>query len=69
MRNLPYKYNQWTLYCREVRFKVGKKTGPVRTIYFFSIKKPRSGTPCDMPEGYKVVTNNRTGMPLLKKKC
>lgn len=58
----------WILYCREVRFKVGKETGPARTIYFFSKETPNSGTLCDMPDGYTIVTNKRTGMPLLKKK-
>jgi len=65
---MAYNHKGWTLYCREVRFKVGKKTGPARIIYFFSKRTPNSGTPCDMPQGYTIVYNKRTGMPLLKKK-
>ena len=44
------------------------KGGKVQTIYFFSARKPKSGKPCDLPKGYKVVENPRTGLPFLKKK-
>ncbi|MEM2934937.1 MAG: hypothetical protein QXF32_01045 [Candidatus Thermoplasmatota archaeon] len=55
---------KYTLYTRDVTLKGGKR----QTIYFFSATKPKSGRPCDMPPGYKVVENPRTGLPFLKKK-
>lgn len=59
---MVYKYQGWTLYKIEPNFKnIGK-----RTMYFFSKKKPKRGTLCDMPEGYKVGVNPRTGLPYLE---
>ncbi|HHF56604.1 MAG TPA: hypothetical protein ENL42_06830 [Thermoplasmatales archaeon] len=55
---------KYKLYTRDVKLKGGK----VQTIYFFSARKPKSGKPCDLPKGYKVVENPRTGLPFLKKK-
>ncbi|HEC77012.1 MAG TPA: hypothetical protein ENI33_07140 [Thermoplasmatales archaeon] len=55
---------KYKLYTRDVKLKGGK----VQTIYFFSSGKPKSGKLCDMPKGYKVVENPRTGLPFLKKK-
>lgn len=57
------KYGDWTLYKREVELKSGKAL----TIYFFSKKKPKSGTPTSMPYGYTVKINKRSNMPYLKK--
>ena len=54
----------WTLHKRDVKLK-GQKTRP---IFFFSRKKPKSGTPCDKPDGYTVGKNKKTGLPFLKKK-
>ena len=34
-------------------------------LFFFS-KKPGEGT--DLPEGFEVVENHRTGLPMLKRK-
>ena len=42
--------------------------GRNQTIYFFSKRKPKSGTPCELPSGYVVGVNKRTGLPYLKKK-
>ena len=62
---MTYTYEGWTLYKRDVKLRGGN----MQTIYFFSKKKPKSGTPCDeLPRGYKVVVNKRTGLPYLKKK-
>ena len=55
---------KYTLFTRSVKLKGGK----AQTIYFFSSRKPKSGTQCDLPGGYKVVENPRTGLPFLKKK-
>ncbi len=61
---MVYKYEGWTLYEIEPNFKnIGK-----RKMYFFSKREPSRGTPCDMPEGYKVETNKRTGLPYLRYK-
>lgn len=59
---MVYVHGEWKLYEMIVNFKgIGK-----RTSYFFSKKTPKRGTPCDMPSGYEVGTNPRTGMPYLK---
>src|SRR5436309_7491423 len=62
--NMPYTYQGWTLYSREVKLKKGPKV----TIYFFSKRKPKSGKPMDeMPKNRKVGVNKRTGLPFLRK--
>jgi hypothetical protein len=61
---MVYTYDGWTLYKKDVKLRGGK----IQTIYFFSKRTPKSGTPCDMPSGYKVDVNKRTGLPYLKKK-
>ena len=61
---MAYVHDGWTLYTRDVELKGGR----TQTIYFFSKRKPKSGTPCDLPSGYKVGVNKRTGLPYLKKK-
>ena len=38
---------------------------PGNTLYFFS-KKPEDGI--DSPDGFEVIENPRTGLPMLKKK-
>ena len=59
-----YHHGKYTLYTRKVTLKGGRTV----TIYFFSGKKPKSGKPCSMPEGYEVGINTRSNMPYLKKK-
>ena len=61
---MAYTHEGWTLYCKDVKLKGGK----IQTIYFFSKRRPKSGTPCNLPDGYKVEVNKRTGLPYLKKK-
>jgi len=62
---MPYLHKGWTLYTRDVKLKKGPKV----TIYFFSKRKPKSGRPMnEMPVGYKVGENKRTGLPYLSKK-
>jgi len=41
-----------------------KNTGKQQTIYFFSVKPEGS---IDMPEGWQVVQNQRSGLPFLKR--
>ena len=55
----------YSLYTRTVTLKGG---GREQTIFFFSAKTPKSGCKTDLPKGYKVVENNKTGLPFLKKK-
>ena len=51
------------LYEIEPNFKhIGK-----RKMYFFSKRIPSRGTPCDMPGGYEVAVNKRTGLPYLNR--
>jgi hypothetical protein len=60
---MVYKHGDYTLYTRDVKLKGGK----IQTIYFFSKREPNSGRVCDLPPGYKVGVNQRTGLPYLKK--
>lgn len=61
---MAYTHNGWTLYTRDVKLKGGRN----QTIYFFSKRSPKSGKPCELPAGYAVGVNKRTGLPYLKKK-
>jgi hypothetical protein len=61
---MAYIHDGWTLYKRDVKLKGGRN----QTIYFFSKKKPKSGSPCDKPNNMSVGVNKRTGLPYLKKK-
>jgi len=59
-----YTYGLYTLYSKLVRLKNGNN----QIIYFFSKRKPKSGTPTALPEGFDVEVSNRSGLPYLKKK-
>jgi len=64
---MVYTYKEWTLYKTEVTLKGGRK----QTIYFFAKGKPKSGVPCDIPNGYRLLKtdeNKGSGMPYLTKK-
>ena len=61
---MAFQHNGYTLHAREIELKGGHK----QVIYFFSQRNPKSGIPVEMPEGYAVVVNKRTGLPYLKKK-
>jgi len=58
-----YQYGIYTLYSELVRLKNGK----TQIIYFFSKRKPKSGTPTDFPYGFEVEISKRSGLPFLKK--
>jgi len=45
------------------------KNGYSMPIYFFSIKKPKSGKPSSLPNEYIVKENKRSHMPYLTKKA
>ncbi len=57
-------YEEYTLYKRETGKHSGKKT----TIHFFSREKPDIGDPAQLPDGYQIAVNKKTGIPYLKKK-
>jgi hypothetical protein len=57
-------YKEYILYQRKIGPHRGKKT----TIHFFSKEKPDVGRPVQLPEGYQIAVNKKTGMPYLKKK-
>jgi hypothetical protein len=59
----PYVHDGYTLHSRVVELKGGGE----QTIYFFSKKEPKSGTPCALPEGYEVGVSERTGLPFLRR--
>ncbi len=58
-----YTYGLYTLHSKLVRLKNGKN----QIIYFFSKRKPKSGTPAVFPEGFTVEVSERSGLPYLKK--
>lgn len=60
---IPFEQDGYTLHKRDVTLKGGRR----QTIFFFARAAPKSGTPTDMPTGYKVGVNQRTGLPYLKK--
>ena len=59
-----YTHGDYTLYKKELKTATGKK----RTVHFFSKEKPDVGEDVELPEGYDVKVNKRTGLPYLKKK-
>lgn len=64
---MVYKEGEYTLYKKDVVLRGGRP----QTIYYFckAGNKPKSGTQCDLPAGYKVGgKNSRTGLPYLSKK-
>jgi hypothetical protein len=58
-----YTYGDYTLYSKLVHLK-NKKT---QLIYYFSKRKPKSGTPASFPMGFEVHTSKRSGLPYLKR--
>ena len=65
--NMVFVYKDWTLYYRDVTLRSGKN----QRIYFFAKNKPKSGIPCDMPEGYRLLETDEirgSGMPYITKK-
>jgi len=63
---MVYKHGEYTLNTMKINWK--GTPGKPRTIYFFAKGKTEKGTPCDLPDGYVVGVNSRTGLPYLKKK-
>ncbi len=61
---MAYEQDGYTLHAREVELKGGHK----QIVYFFSKRAPKSGYPVDLPDGYAVAVNKRTGLPYLRKR-
>lgn len=49
------------LHSKEVTLRGGRK----QIIYYFA--REAKANACDMPNGYAVMENSRTGLPMLKK--
>ncbi len=60
--NTNSKGQTYYLHSKLVTLRGGKK----QRIYFFA-RKEKEGALDELPEGYIVVENKRTGLPLLKK--
>lgn len=56
------KGTTYFLHSKEVTLKGGRK----QVIYYFA-KEAKAGAVDSLPAGYKVVENQRTGLPILKK--
>ena len=61
-----YKNSKGQTYFLNSKDVTLKSTGRVQTIYFFS-KDERATALNEVPSGKKVVENERTGLPFLKK--
>ncbi|KKQ66774.1 MAG: hypothetical protein US86_C0003G0017 [Candidatus Daviesbacteria bacterium GW2011_GWA2_38_24] len=66
--DMAYEYTnakgtKYYLHRREVTLR---GSGKVQRIYFFA-KEPKDGAIDEIPEGYTVVENPRTGLPILKR--
>ena len=59
---MTFIYKQWKLYKGNVIFEDGKK----KNVYLFSRWKHEKCKPSDLPDGYTVDVNKRTGLPFLK---
>ena len=57
-------YDGWKLYSRVIFLKGGNH----QLVYVFSKRIDSRYTPCDLPEGFTVGVNKRTGFPYLKRK-
>lgn len=60
---MVYEKGGYRLYKRRVKLRGGHE----QTIFFFSKREPKSAEPSDLPVGYKVTVNAKTGLPYLKK--
>lgn len=68
MHSISYQYTNskgttYHLHKKDVRLK---GSGKEQTIYFFA-KEAKMGVLDALPEGYKVVESERTGLPILKR--
>ena len=59
-----YKYGEYVLYKKEVKLGSDK----IRTIHYFSKYKPNDGKQVQLPDGYEIRLNKKTGVPYIRKK-
>jgi predicted RecB family nuclease len=59
-----FRKDDYTLYEKKIVTKSGNK----RTVRFFSKAEPEGAEPIDLPKGYEVKKNKKTGIPYLRKK-
>lgn len=59
-----FQYNDYTLYQKTIIINDEDK----RTIHFFAKEPPETGKPAELPEGYEVKINRKTGVPYIRKK-
>lgn len=62
--NQGYTYNGYHLYKKVIKISDDDS----RTIHFFAKEPPETGEPADLPSGYEVKINRRTGVPYIRKK-
>jgi len=63
-KNDTFQYNDYKLYKKTIIINDEEK----RTIHFFAKEPPELGEPTDLPEGYEVKINRKTGVPYIRKK-
>lgn len=61
---MVYERNGYVLYAREQEIRGNR----FQTVYFFSKREPVVGKPVEVPEGYIVEVNRKSGVPFLSKK-
>jgi len=59
-----FRHGDYTLFEKEIDTESGKK----KIVRFFSKAQPEDGEPIELPKGYEVMENKKTGVPYLKKK-
>ena len=59
-----YKYGEYILYKKEVKLGSGK----TRTIHYFSKYKPDGEKQVQLPDGYEIRVNKKTGVPYIRRK-
>ena len=52
------------LHAQTVTLAAGRQ----QPLHFFAKEGKATATPCDLPEGYEVVENMRTGLPFIKRR-
>jgi len=65
-KSKQYKHGSYTLYKKDVKTK--SKDKEKREIYFFSKQKRNKAEPSDLPKGFEVRINRKTGVPYLRKR-
>jgi len=68
-KSKQYKHGSYTLYKKDVKTKSKKsKKKSKKEVYFFSKQKRNKAEPSDLPKGFEVKINRKTGVPYLRKK-